>query len=160
MILVLSAAAGLLLGIASRAVDTAAWAPSWIGTVVTPWLALAWLVGALSARPWPDGPMVGLAALTATVATYLLAAGTDAGALWLVLAPVALVGGPAYGWAGAAWRSRDALGRPGLALLGAALLVEGITLQLGDRVLLARIGFGVESLVGLAIIVLAWMRRP
>lgn len=159
MILAGSAAAGVLLGIASRAIDTAAWAPPWIGSVVTPWLVLAWLAGALTARPWPDGPMSGLTALAATVATYLFAAGTDASALWLVLAPVALIAGPAYGWAGAAWRSRDAFARPGLALLGAALLVEGLMLQVGERVVLARIGFGAESLVGLAIVVIAWRWR-
>lgn len=156
MILAGSAAAGVLLGIASRAIDTAAWAPPWISIVVTPWLVLAWLAGALTARPWPDGPMSGLTALAATVATYLFAAGTDAGHLWMALAPVALIAGPAYGWAGAAWRSRDAFARPALALLGAALLVEGLILQVGERAILARIGFGGESLLGLAIVVIAW----
>lgn len=158
MILAGSAAAGVLMGIASRAIDAAPWAPAWIVMVVTPWLALAWLAGALTARPWPDGPMSGVTALAATATTYLLAAGTEASTLWLVLAPVALIAGPAYGWAGAAWRSGHALGRPGLALLGAALLVEGLVLQLGERVVLERIGFGVESLVGLAIVVVAWRR--
>ncbi len=159
MILAGSAATGVLLGIASRWVDTAPWAPAWIGMVVTPWLIVAWLAGALSARPWPDGPMSGLAALAATVASYLFSAGTDAGSLWWLLAPVALIAGPAYGWAGAAWRARDPFAAPGLALVGAALLVEGLTLQFGDRVLLERIGFGVESLIGLAIVVIAWRRR-
>lgn len=159
MILVGSAAAGVLVGIASRAIDTATWAPPWIGMVVTPWLLLAWLAGAVTARPWPDGPMSGLTALAATVATYVFAAGTDATGFWLLLAPVALIAGPAYGWAGAAWRARDAFARPGLALLGAALLVEGVMLQLGERVVLERIGFGAESLVGLAIIVVAWRRQ-
>jgi len=120
---------------------------------------LAWLAGAVTARPWPDGPMVGLVALAATVSTYLLAAGTDAGPMWLALAPVALLAGPAYGWAGAAWRSRDLMAAPGLALLGAALAVEGLMLQLGDRVVPARIGFGVESVLGIAIVMVAVRRR-
>jgi hypothetical protein len=151
-------AAGVLVGIASRAVDTAAWAPAWIGLVITPWLALAWLTGARTAQPSGDGPLTGLAAMAATAASYLLVAGADAGNTWLVLLPVVFIAGPAYGWAGAAWRSGHAMGRAGLALLGAALLVEGITLQFGDRELLPRLAFVVESLLGLLIVVVAWRR--
>jgi len=158
MIIFASAAAGILAGIISQAIDTASWAPPWIGTVVTPWLALAWLMGALAGRSWPEGPMAGLTALAATVATYLIAGGLESGTSWLVLASVALIAGPAYGWAGAQWRSGDTFARPGLALLGAALLVEGVVLQLGDREVWARIAFGVESLLGLVILIIAWRR--
>lgn len=158
MSILASAAAGVLVGIVSLAVDTASWAPLWIGTVVTPWLVLAWLCGALAGRSWPDGPMAGLTALAATVATYLIAGGLETGTSFLVLAPVALLAGPAYGWAGAQWRSRDTFARPGLALLGAALLVEGLVLQLGEREVWARVAFAAESMVGLVIMVVAWRR--
>lgn len=145
-------AAGVLAGLLSRAVDTAPWAPAWIGQVLAPWLALAWLAGVATARPDRAGPLLGLATLGAVVATYLVAAGPDAGGLWPVLVPISVIAGPAYGWAGAAWRAGGRMAGPGLALLGAALLVEGASLQLGERALLERIGFGLEALIGLAIV--------
>ncbi|HSM38683.1 MAG TPA: DUF6518 family protein [Candidatus Limnocylindrales bacterium] len=145
-------AAGIATGLLSHAVDTAAWAPPWIGQVLTPWLALAWLAGATTARPGRAGPLLGLATLAAVTAAYLLASGPRSGELWPVLAAVTLVAGPAYGWAGAAWRERGRWAGPGLALLGVALLVEGISLQLGERVAMERIGFAAEAAIGLVII--------
>lgn len=145
-------AAGILAGLLSRAVDTATWAPPWIGQVLTPWLALAWLAGAAARDRRRFGPLLGTIALAAVVATYLVAAGPDAGRLWLLLAAITLLAGPAYGWAGATWRSGGPLAGAGLALLGAALLVEAIGLQVGERELLERIGFGLEAAVGLVII--------
>ena len=83
-------AAGILAGLLSRAVDTAPWAPPWIGQVLTPWLALAWLAGAATKHPQRFGPLLGTVTLVAVVATYLVAAGPDAGSLWPVLAMVTM----------------------------------------------------------------------
>lgn len=150
--LILTLAAGTILGVVSRLTDTAAWAPSWIGYVFSPWLAAAWLTGITAPTP-RAGAWHGVALLLTTVAVYLALAGTDA-AVWAPrLIPIALVAGPVFGAAGAAWRGRGPLAHAAGALLGASVAIEGLLLQLiaqsgAERILLAG-----ESLLGLVLLI-------
>ncbi len=136
--------AGALLGVASRWVDTAAWAPAWAGNVLSPWLVAAWLAGSAT-RQSRAGAVAGLLLLATTVATYLLLGGQDTQRLLPALAVVAAVAGPALGAAGGIG------GRTGAAALGAVLVGEGVLLQLGDRGLGERVLFAGEALAGLAV---------
>ena len=131
--------AGLLLGAASRWVDTADWAPSWVGNVLSPWLVGAWLAGAATRRP-RHGALAGLLLLAATVSTYLLLSGETR--LLPGLLALAVVAGPLLGAAG---------GVRAAAALGAVLIGEGLLLQIGERSLGERVLFAAEALVGLAV---------
>ena len=139
------------MGIASRAIDSAAWAPAWIGLVLSPWLVAPWLAGVWVSRregglAW--GAAAGFTLLTATVVTYLVAAGAAADTMLPSLAFLVVTAGPAYGAAGAAlWRGDR--GRLAAAtILGAALVAEGMLLQLGERSPLERAVFAGEAVTG------------
>lgn len=153
--------AGVALGIVSRFVDTAAWAPVWIGSVLTPWLAAAWMAGS---RAWNRvaGALLGTALLGATVVAYLVSAavgsgGPEAARLAPGLVALSLVAGPLWGNAGAAAQAADPRAwvprLAGASMLGAAFVAEGALLQLGERGALERILFGAEVLAGLALAV-------
>jgi hypothetical protein len=152
--LVLTLLAGAVLGVLSRLADTACWAPGWLGNVLTPWLAAAWLVGA-SARTPRSGAVPGLALLLATVGSYLVVAATswDAGTLAPRLLPLALLAGPVFGAAGAAWRAGTRYARAAGALLGASVVVEGLILQLGPHAAPERLLFAAESLAGVGLLI-------
>ncbi len=153
---------GALLGVVSRLIDTASWAPDWFGSVFTPWLAAAWLAGS-SARTSRNGAAHGLVLLLATVGSYLVVAATsaDAGTLALRLIPLAMVAGPIFGVAGAAWRGGGPWAAAGGALLGGAVVAEGLTLQLGVRSPLEHLALAGESLLGIGLTVgLSRTRRP
>ena len=95
----------MVLGIVSRAIDTASWARPWFGLVVLPWLLAAWLAGAWLARPngslaW--GAAGGFVLLAATVAAYLAAAGDTGSTMAFRLILLAAIAGPLFGLAGAA----------------------------------------------------------
>lgn len=160
--LILTLAAGAILGVLSRLTDTAAWAPSWIGYVFSPWLAAAWLAG-VTGPTSRAGAWHGLALLLTTVAVYLALAGTDAAAWAPRLIPIALVAGPVFGAAGAAWRGRGRLARAAGSLLGASVAIEGLLLQLVAQSAVERILLAGESLLGMGLIVVAitgWLQRP
>jgi hypothetical protein len=102
-----------------------------LGNVPSPWLALAFVMGVVIARPW-WGALAGAAVLTLAVGTYYVAitlSGDRAGiplrgALtgWLA---VALVAGPIFGLAGAVWRNGPAALKPfAVGILTGALLGE------------------------------------
>lgn len=154
--LILTLAAGAILGLLSRLTDTAAWAPSWIGYVFSPWLAAAWLTGVVAPTP-RAGAWLGLALLLTTVAVYLVLAGTDAVAWAPRLIPIALVAGPIFGAAGAAWRGRGPLARAAGGLLGASVAIEGLLLQLVAQSAAERVLFAGESLLGM--VLLAYLAR-
>ena len=156
--LILTLAAGAILGVLSRLTDTAAWAPSWIGYVFSPWLAAAWLTGVTAATP-RAGAWHGLALLLTTLAVYLALAGTDAATWAPRLIPIALVAGPVFGAAGAAWRRRGRFARAAGALLGASVAIEGLLLQLVAQSATERVLLAGESLLGLVLIgVASWAR--
>ena len=134
--------AGVMVGLLSRAVDIAAWAPPWIGLVITPWLALAWLAGAATARPGRMGRWSGWWPWRPPCPPTWSSPGAMPDRCGWCWRPVALMAGPPMAGPAPPGAPRDPLGCAGLALLGAALAVEGITLQFGDRVVPARIGFG------------------
>ncbi len=144
--------AGALLGVLSRLTDTASWAPDWLGNVVTPWLAAAWLAGG-TARTARDGAVLGLTVLLATVVSYLVVAAGSGDALMLArrLLPLALIAGPIFGIAGAAWRRRGRWAVVGGALLGGAVVAEGLALQLGVHSSLEHLALAGESLVGIGL---------
>lgn len=155
-------AAGAVLGLLSRLADTAAWAPSWIGYVFSPWLAAAWLAGATAPTP-RAGAWLGLALLLTTMAVYLALAGTDAAAWAPRLIPIALVAGPIFGAAGATWRGRGHFARAAGGLLGASVAIEGLLLQLAAESAAERVMFAGETLLGLVLLTFAltgWLQRP
>ena len=143
---------GVPLGVLSRLTDTASWAPIWIGYVLSPWFAAAWLAGATVRIP-RIGAILGLSLLLATAATYLAMAAISGDALVLatLLIPLALMAGPIFGAAGAAWRCRGPWASRGGALLGVAVLVESIALQLVVNAPLERVALVGESLVGIGL---------
>jgi hypothetical protein len=155
------ALAGLALGVMSRCVDTSAWAPGWIGLVLSPWLVGTWMAGS---RAWTRGAgaLLGVTLLASTVAAYLAVAwlgdgGAEAARLAPGLALLTVVAGPLWGTAGAAaqagraqsWVPRLAGG----AMLGAILVAEGALLQIGEREVPQRVLFAAELLVGLVLAV-------
>ncbi len=142
-------AAGLVLGVVSRLIDSAAWAPGWLGYVFSPWLAAAWLAGLFSAST-RDGALGGLALLLATVVVYLASAGASSlpGA---VLYGLAMLAGPIFGAAGPTWRDRGRLSAVSGALVGVAVIGEGLALQLVVHSTPERLLLAGESLVGLGL---------
>lgn len=143
----------MLLGVASRFVDTAAWAPPWIGLVFAPWLAAAWLAGATTVDR-RAGALRGAVLLGATAAAYLvtaalLASPDEAARMAPGLVIVALVAGPFFGVAGAIRRAPWPGSLVGAAVLGAALVSDGIVLQFGERLPVERALFAAELLAGL-----------
>ena len=149
---------GALLGAVSRLVDNASWAPDWFGNVFTPWLAGAWLVGAAAPTP-RNGAARGLALLLATVGGYLAVAATsgDLPNLAARLLPLALLAGPIFGAAGATWRGGWPWASAGGALLGGAIVAEGLALQLGVRSSLEHAALAGESVVGIGLTI--WLSR-
>ena len=145
--------AGLALGGASRLIDTAPWAPVWIGSVFAPWLAATWLAGATTSER-RTGALRGTLMLAAVVAAYLLVAGTtsswnEAARLAPGLAASAAVAGPIFGTAGAIRRAPWPGSLAGAAMLGGALVADSIVLNLGNRALWERAIFAAELLAGL-----------
>ncbi len=147
--------AGLALGAVSRLIDTAEWAPDWIGYVFTPWLAAAWLAGAWSATP-RRGALSGLAVLLATVVAYLAVAGASSLPV-VALYGLAVVAGPTFGAAGATWRGRGRWAAVGGALLGAAVILESLALQLAVHSTPEHLVLAGESLAGIGLTL--WLVR-
>jgi hypothetical protein len=109
-----------------------------LGNVPSPWLGLAFVTGALLARPfW--GALAGAASLTLAVATYYVAIRLSGdregiplrGAMtgWFA---VALIAGPAFGIAGAVWRSGPSLLKPLVVGLLTGALVGEVAYFAGD----------------------------
>ena len=146
---------GLALGAVSRLIDTADSAPDWIGYVVTPWLAAAWLAGAWTPA-LRQGALNALALLLATVVAYVLVA--DASSLPVVaLYGLAVVAGPVFGAAGATWRGRGRWAAVGGALLGAAVILESLALQLAVHSTPEHLVLAGESLAGIGLTL--WLGR-
>ena len=97
----------------------------WLHKVGVPWLAAAFLIGAL--RPGiRSGAAHGAVALALAVLVYYGVPGSQgggAGAAWLW---VAVPGGVLFGAAGAAWRTRPAWRLPTAVLVVAAFLGEAL----------------------------------
>ena len=102
-----------------------------LGNVPSPWLALAFIIGAAIARPaW--GALAGAAVLCLAVGTYYVAitvsgdrAGIPLGGALTGWLTVALIAGPIFGLAGAVWRSgRGLLGSFAVGLLTGAMIGE------------------------------------
>ena len=148
----------MALGVASRWIDTAAWTPAWIGLVLSPWLVAPWLGGAWTSQP--DGNLIwgaaaGFALLAATVAAYMALAGPDSAPMLAGLPVLVVIAGPMYGAAGAGLH-RGGRGRLlAASALGAALIAEGLLLQLGERSPLERAVFAVEPAAG--VVLATWM---
>ncbi len=154
-------AAGLVTGVVSRLVDTAAWAPDWLGYVFTPWLATAWLAGALSSST-RSGALKGLAMLLAVVAAYLawsMTSSVPVPAFAAALYGLAALGGPIFGAAGATWRGRGRWAAAGGALFGGAVVLESLALQLAVHSTPERLVLAGDSLAGIGLTL--WLvRRP
>jgi hypothetical protein len=138
----LALGAGAALGVLSRLGDHLLPEPyTWFVDLGGPWLAVAFAVGA-AVRSVRWGALAGVLALLAAVAsyygaTYLVDEPLTGGrtipnpnlvAPWVVLA---LIGGPLFGLAGAAWREGRGRWRVlAVALLSGALAGEGAALLL------------------------------
>ena len=152
--LALAAVAGLVTGALTQVGQGAlpdAWRP--IANSMTPWLAVAFVVGSLA--PTRGSAMAGglLTLLGAHVGYYALVALRfdtwpslrGAVVFWIV---GAAVGGPVFGLMGAWWRGPDAWRRAiGPALLGAAAIAEGFYLSGIETVASAAPGFVVVGLL-------------
>ena len=107
--LLTAAAAGLVLGVATRLVYELPREWHWLAKVGVPWLAAAFLVGALARRPW-RGAVLGATALVAATLVYYAILGlvqhayevSPVGLGWLL---VAVPGGAGFGALGALWAS-------------------------------------------------------
>jgi hypothetical protein len=120
---------------------------------VAPWLGGAWTTRPDGNLAW--GAAAGLALLVATTATYMAMAGSDSAPMLPGLLVLAVTAGPIYGAAGAGLH-RGGRGRLlAASALGAALIAEGLLLQLGERSPLERVVFAVESAVG--VVLATWM---
>ena len=133
-----------------------------IANSITPWLAVAFLTGAVApgrASAVAGGIVSLLGALVGYYALVAIRFGygpslSGAMLLWLI---AAVVGGPVFGLAGHWWRGPDAWRRAvGPALLGAAAIAEGVYLSGIETVAAATPGFLV---VGVALPVLLGRSR-
>ena len=126
-----------------------------VANSITPWLAVAFVVGSRAPARAPVPAAVGgiVTLLGALVGYYGLVAIrygygpslSGAVLLWLV---AAVVGGPVFGVVGAWWRGPDAWRRAvGPALLGAAAIAEGVYLSRIETVAAAAPAFIVVGLV-------------
>ena len=119
---------GVPIGIVSRLVDTAPWAPSWIGNILSPWLAASWVAGsAVPGRLW-IGAAAGVALLAGVSGAYLALAGPDMARLILPLAALTVLGGIIWGAAGRAWRSGGRRRVLAAAVLLAAIIADLVTI--------------------------------
>jgi hypothetical protein len=135
-----------------------------------PWLAVAWLVGAMSGSR-PRGAAGGAAALVlGTGGWYLLtvvaaasgwAAVSYAGPLVVAWGAVALCSGAVFGFAGAAWRDGDrGVRAAAVALLAGALAGEALLLMREWSGRAAGVVLAGELAAGLALVLLARRRAP
>jgi hypothetical protein len=150
--------AGAVVGLVSRWIDTSTWAPDWIGYVFTPWLAAAWLAGAVSPS---RGALLGLTVLFSTVVAYVAAIVVGGTPVHSPLVPglvlLAVLAGAIFGAAGATWRGRGRGAAWGGALLGVAVVIEGLALQLAVSSTPEHLLLAGESLVGIGLIF--WLVR-
>ena len=109
----------------------------WLHKVGVPWLAAAFLVGAL--RPgWRSGAVHGAVALVVAVVVYYEAPVADAGShIGLSWIWIALPTGAAFGALGAAWRADERWRLPAAALVAGAFLGEAMIWYARDRPLVA-----------------------
>ena len=129
-VLVLAVGVGLAWGAATSGLQTLL-PSSGLANAVGPWVAAAFVVGALSRRPWVAVTAGVLACLGEVGGYYATSAVRGFGinpsmvALW---AGTAVVGGPVFGAAGWCWRRARSprWAALGAALLGGVFLAEGV----------------------------------
>ena len=138
---------GAALGLGTRLVY---YGPSeflWLHKVGVPWLAAAFLVGALS-HTWRSGGAHGALALVIAVVVYYEApvagAGSHIGLGWIW---IALPGGAAFGALGAMWRSSERWRVPATALLVGAFLGEAMIWYGPERPLVALAEYSAAALL-------------
>jgi hypothetical protein len=128
---------GAALGLGTRFVYHGPSELLWLHKVGVPWLAAAFVVGAL--RPgWRAGAVHGALALVTAVIVYYEApvagAGSHIGLGWIW---IAIPGGAVFGALGAAWRSHERWRLPAAALLAGAFLGEAMIWYGRERPLVA-----------------------
>ncbi len=161
--LALAAAAGLILGVATQLGQSLL--PAGVGQLansISPWLTVAFFVGAFQAR-WQNAAACGFVALALALVGYYAmvfvrfgyATGGSTLALWTI---AALAGGLVFGPAGFYWRGGTFRARTiAVALLGAAWVAEAGYLALVLR--MTEVAFG-YALIGLAVpLILGRTRR-
>jgi len=161
-------AAGLLARAGPLAEPAAKLGP-WVIALGAPWLAVAWVLGAVARVPWL-GALAGAAALVGgTGAWYAFTVWQlGRGALDYAV-PVAfgwslaaVAAGAVFGGAGALWRSasRDWLRALGAAILAGSFIGEAIELATIWDGRAARAVLALEFLLGLALAVVLLIRWP
>lgn len=151
---VIAVAAGLLTGVLTLALQAVL--PEALNRLANSgaiWVTVAFAVGALMPG-WPSAAIAGTVTLLLAVGGYYAAAavagaGVSTGAL-LIWGGTAIVGGPVFGAAGWAWRTRrDRAEAVAAALLGGVYLAEGIfTLLFAPAMAAAGV---VEVVIGLVL---------
>ena len=130
---VLAVPLGLLLGAAGQTADHLLHELRWAAALGAPWLAVAFLAGAL-ARDRIAAAVAGAVALVVATVTYYAvnrAGGGLAGSAVIVVgwSAACVLAGGGFALAGAAWRTGGSLGRPaGAAVLAGALVGEAVLL--------------------------------
>jgi uncharacterized protein DUF6518 len=132
----------------------------WVIALGAPWLAVAWVLGAIARRPALGAVAGGLALAGGTGAWYAftvwqlgrtaLGYALPVSMAWAV---AALAAGAVFGAAGALWRSgdRDEVRALGVAVLAACFLGEAVLLMTTWDGRAARFVLTVELLVGVAL---------
>lgn len=153
---------GVLLGVSSRLGDLLPGALAWPFNMGSPWLAVAFMAGAIGCGLW-GGAARGAVALVTAVAAYYgymhyVEGQANLSYLRNIAAPwlgVALVGGPLFGFAGALRRTGSPRARiAAVALLAGALMEESALLLLRPYNLATR---AVISLGLVAAVALPWL---
>ena len=130
-VLGLAVLVGVAWGAATSGLQTVLpWPFAGLGNAVAPWVAPAFLVGALARRPWvavAAGVLVCCGEVGGYYATSALRGFGVNPAMVALWTATALVGGPVLGAAGWCWRRMRSLRRAtlGAALLGGVFLAEG-----------------------------------
>ena len=138
---------GAALGLGTRFVFYGPTELLWLHKVGVPWLAAAFLVGAL--RPaWRSGSIDAALALVVAVLVYYEAPVADAGShIGLGWIWIAVPAGAAFGALGALWRSHERWRLPATALLVGAFLGEAMIWYGRGRPLVALVEYCTAALL-------------
>ncbi|TNM69661.1 hypothetical protein FHN55_02625 [Streptomyces sp. NP160] len=159
-LLAVAVGVGLAWGAATSGLQTVLpWPFAGLANAVGPWVAPAFVVGALGRRPWAAA-LAGVLVCFGEVAGYYVTSdlrGFGVNPFWVVLwAGTGVLGGPVLGLAGWAWRRAASLrlAALGAALLGGVFLAEGAVTYayylgyVGDAVVFCTLGALLVAVLG------------
>lgn len=157
-----------LIALAGPVAEPASRLGSWVVALGAPWLAVAWLLGALARRPRLGAAAGAVALVGGTAAWYAFTVWSEGRASLGYAVPVSIgwaaaaaVAGAVFGAGGALWRSgrSDGARALGAAMLAAPLIGEAVLLETIWDGRAARVVLTAELLIGLAV-PFVLVRRP